>query len=68
MVLTLKADDHFSLRMSRQMFPCSSTLGWKHGVSNVMSGALYGYVSGNTSFSLYVNPSYYLLVLSGCVF
>ncbi len=40
MVLTLKADDHFSLRMSRQMLPSVSTLGWKHGVSNVMSGAL----------------------------
>lgn len=62
MVLTLKAEDHFSLRISRQMFPCSSTFGWKHGVSNVMSGALYGYVSGNTSLSLYVSPSYYTAV------
>lgn len=40
MVLTLNADDHFSFKMSRQMLPCSSTLGWKQGVSNVMSGAL----------------------------
>lgn len=67
MVLTLKADDHFSFKMSRQMFPCSSTFGWKHGVSNVMSGALYGYVSGNTSLSLYVKPSYCFFLFIFCV-
>lgn len=58
MVLTLKAEDHFSFKMSKQMFPCSSTLGWKQGVSKVISGGLYGYVSGKTSFNLYVRPSY----------
>ena len=30
MVLTLYAADHFSFKMSRQIFPCASTFGWKH--------------------------------------
>ena len=34
---------HLSLRMSRQMLPWWSTLGWKHGVSKRTAGALNGY-------------------------
>lgn len=46
-VLTSYEGDQFSLRMSRQMFPCVSTFGWKHGVSKVTVGAEYGYSVGN---------------------
>lgn len=34
--------DHFSFKMSRQMLPWRSTFGWKHGVTNLTVGALYG--------------------------
>ena len=31
-----------TLRMSKQMLPCWSTFGWKHGVVNVTVGAEKG--------------------------
>ncbi len=31
-----------TFKMSKQMFPNWSTLGWKHGVVNTIVGALYG--------------------------
>jgi hypothetical protein len=34
--------DHFSFRISRQMFPNWSTLGWKIDVMNLTTGALNG--------------------------
>lgn len=42
MVRTLYAADQCSFRMSRQMLPALSTLGWKHGVSKHTSGASNG--------------------------
>lgn len=43
MVRTLYTADHFSLRMSRQMLPYWSTLGWKQlGGLKVTAGASYG--------------------------
>jgi hypothetical protein len=42
MVRTLYAADQCSFKMSRQMLPALSTLGWKHGVSKHTSGASNG--------------------------
>ena len=39
-VLTSYNADHFSLRISRQILPCWSTLGWKQGVINLTVGAV----------------------------
>jgi len=50
--------DHFSFKMSKHIFPCMSTLGWKHGVSNLTVGALKGYSEVKASDKRKVNPSY----------
>ena len=55
-VLTSYRALHFSLSMSKQMLPCASTFGWKHGVVKRTLGAEIGYPDGNSSRNLYLRP------------
>eukprot|EP00420_Gonyaulax_spinifera_P027793 CAMPEP_0197920870 /NCGR_PEP_ID=MMETSP1439-20131203/89706_1 /TAXON_ID=66791 /ORGANISM="Gonyaulax spinifera, Strain CCMP409" /LENGTH=51 /DNA_ID=CAMNT_0043543095 /DNA_START=8 /DNA_END=163 /DNA_ORIENTATION=+ len=48
---------HSSLRTFKQISPFSPTFGWKHGVTNLVSGGLKGYVSGNFMAKRKVPPA-----------
>ena len=51
-VCTLYTADHSSLRMSRQMLPDMSMLGWYIGVIKMTCGGVYGYVGGKVNDNL----------------